>query len=65
MDFYVKAKFGDTITCLICNMTSCNLGDVDNLYCGNCHVFLSPREFVILRAEEEDQNAAGVRDNTS
>ncbi len=28
-----------TITCLRCNMTSWSPGDVQHLYCGNCHEY--------------------------
>jgi hypothetical protein len=30
---------GASIKCLDCGMTSWSKGDVDNLYCGNCHEF--------------------------
>lgn len=30
----------DAITCVKCRRTSRNPGDVENLYCGFCHVFL-------------------------
>ncbi len=30
----------DSITCPRCGMTSHNVNDVLNLYCGNCHIFL-------------------------
>jgi hypothetical protein len=29
----------DTITCLACGRTSANKGDIENRYCGKCHVF--------------------------
>lgn len=29
----------NSITCLRCGMTSQNPSDVENLYCGHCHVF--------------------------
>jgi hypothetical protein len=29
----------DSIRCLICDQVSSNPNDVQNLYCGNCHVF--------------------------
>jgi ribosomal protein S27AE len=29
-----------TITCLACGRTSANPHDVDNRYCGACHIFL-------------------------
>jgi len=30
---------GDWIKCLICGLTSYNPADVQNHYCGNCHIF--------------------------
>lgn len=33
------------ITCLRCKMTSWSRGDVDHLYCGNCHVFHARKKF--------------------
>jgi hypothetical protein len=30
---------GSMITCHICGMTSHNPNDVENHYCGNCHIF--------------------------
>lgn len=34
---------GVSITCQACGMTSHHPDDVDNLYCGHCHVFHYPR----------------------
>lgn len=36
---------GPSITCLACGMTSHHPGDVENLYCGNCHVFHAGSRF--------------------
>lgn len=30
---------GDSITCTKCRRTSCNPNDVEQRYCGSCHVF--------------------------
>lgn len=35
---YTMAPDGSSITCLGCGMTSSNSDDVENLYCGHCHV---------------------------
>jgi hypothetical protein len=32
-----------TITCPVCGMTSYSPGDIEHGYCGNCHLFTSPR----------------------
>lgn len=33
---------GKSITCRRCGMTSYYYADVENLYCGNCHIFHVP-----------------------
>ena len=35
---------GGSITCHTCGMTSHNLNDVAQRYCGCCHLFLDPRQ---------------------
>jgi hypothetical protein len=35
-----KERLTPSITCLHCGMTSYNINDVRNRYCGNCHIFL-------------------------
>ena len=44
-----QADYGDAIRCLDCNMTSYNVNDVRNGYCGNCNLFLDPTEYTIIR----------------
>jgi hypothetical protein len=44
---YEISANGDSIKCLECGMTSWSRGDVENLYCGNCHEF---HEFKELKA---------------
>lgn len=42
LTYRLEAKDGQQgITCLICNKTSWNPGDVDHKYCGNCKKFHS------------------------
>ncbi len=36
--FQISEK-GDSITCVICGMTSYHPGDIKNEYCGNCHQY--------------------------
>jgi len=36
---YELVKDGRAIACRICGLTSHHPGDVENLYCGNCHVY--------------------------
>lgn len=44
-----------SITCPRCGMTSYHPGDVENLYCGNCHkfFFLGVKENILVLAEED------------
>jgi len=39
---YTLSPDGKSITCLTCRLTSYNLNDVAQRYCGNCKVFLDP-----------------------
>jgi len=39
------------IKCLVCGLTSWNINDVEQKYCGNCHQFHD-----ILQQQEELQN---------
>ena len=38
-DTFVIAADGQSITCLHCRMTSYHPKDVENRYCGHCHIF--------------------------
>ena len=35
------------ITCLRCGRTSYNSNDIEEGYCGNCHVYLPQQDYVI------------------
>lgn len=39
IDTYVVSENGDSITCLGCHLTSYDPNDVEQHYCGNCHMF--------------------------
>lgn len=39
---YILNNGGESITCMMCGLTSYNVNDVKFLYCGNCHKFHEP-----------------------
>lgn len=44
-----------SIECLVCGMTSYSTGDVEHLYCGNCHEYHD-----IMEAKERLKNYKGL-----
>lgn len=44
MGLFTIAADGKSIACHTCGLTSHNLNDVAQRYCGCCHLFLDPQE---------------------
>lgn len=57
---YRIAPDGKSIMCLTCSMTSHNLNDVLELYCGNCNVFHEDGGKVMVSARAAWEVRAGI-----
>jgi predicted RNA-binding Zn-ribbon protein involved in translation (DUF1610 family) len=55
LSLFTISADGKSITCLTCRLTSYNMNDVAQRYCGNCKVFLDPFE----KAHEFDCRECG------
>lgn len=53
---YIIGDDGKSITCKRCGRTSHNAGDVENRYCGNCHIFHEDETYI----GPDAQQCAGV-----
>jgi hypothetical protein len=57
---YTISKDGQSITCLICGMTSYNPNDVRERYCGNCHGFHDVKKGSCVALDEHGNEVAWV-----